>query len=70
MCLPQVSLCLLPSCFSSICIWEAGKMQLLNTGPSGVGLSRSSKLRVHPLPTVLDGPEPVVSACSTASTAC
>ena len=45
-------------------------MQLLNTGPSGVGLSRSSKIWVHPLPTVLDGPEPVVSARSTANTAC
>ena len=66
MCLPQVSLCLLPSCSSSTCIWEAGKMQLLNTGPSGARLSMSSKIWVHPLPTVLDGPELVVSACSTA----
>ena len=65
-CLPQVSLCLLPSCSSSTRIWEAGKMQLLNTGPSGAGLSMSSKIWVHPLPTVLDGPELVVSACSTA----
>ena len=69
-CLPQVSLCLLPFCSSSTCIWEAGKMQLLNTGPSGAGLSRSSKIWVHPLPTVLDSSEPVASACSTENTAC